>query len=239
MGVWATGCVSGSLASNTGPRPAGFAWSLARRQMVHVGEQVEFDFVLQDWARNFVSPLGVADYCVAFVGGERIETEPDVHGHFRFSYVFADLRAGEQVVVKATPYQTRGSRDYMKVRGRWIAGDSPYDQPDKAVAWADAIRLVAYQVPIELSIARPANDVDPQTGVLKIRRADGSTTSVFIDRPDRPGFTIDGPEPDGYYRVFYQPRDNELNEIGTTDVEFVIYDTLGQRHYAGMTLDTP
>ncbi len=238
-GMSAAGCVSGSLASDTGPRPAGYAWSQAGRQMVHVGEQVEFDFVLQDWAWSFQAPLGIADYCVVYVGDERIEIGPDIHGHFRFSYAFHDLPAGDAVTIRATPYQTRGSRDFMKIREQWIEGDSPYDQADRAVAFADAIRLLAYRVPVELTIARPANDLDLQSGVLKIRRTDGATTSVFIDKPDRPGFTMSGPEPDGYYRAFYQPRGNELNATGTTDVEFVMYDTLGQRHYASQTLDTP
>jgi hypothetical protein len=67
----------------------------------------------------------------------------------------------------------------------------------------------------------------------------GSPTSIYLDRPHRPGFSITGPEPDGYYRIRYVPSGMELNPIGTTEVEFVVYDTAGHPHYASTTLDTP
>ena len=233
-----TGCISGSLASNTGPRPPGYAWSQAGKQMVHVGEEVQFDFVLQDWRRQRVQPLGIADYGVAHIGNERIETAPDLEGHFRFSYVFDHVRPGDKIAVEVTAFRQRGTRDFMRIRGQWVQGDSPYDDPDKTVA-GDEIQLIVYEAPIELTMVRPADELDPQTGALKLRRADGSTTSVFVDRPGRPGFTFTGPEPDGYYRIRYPPKGSELNPIGMTEVEFKIYDVLGQPHYATATLESP
>ena len=76
--VLASGCITGSLASDTGPSPPGTFWSDAARQMVHVGEQVRFDFVLQDALRRRVLPMGLADYSVVFVDGKRIETQAGV-----------------------------------------------------------------------------------------------------------------------------------------------------------------
>ncbi|MCH7994388.1 MAG: hypothetical protein IIB57_08085 [Planctomycetes bacterium] len=232
------GCVAGSLASNTGPRPPELAWSMAGKQMVHVGEVVEFDFVLRDWTYRFVHPLGIADYCVAFIGEERLETTPDHNGHFQFAYKFDRIQAGDKINVKATAYRTKGARDFMKVRGTWLRSDSAYDKADQRVA-SDKIRLVAYQVPVELTMVRPADDLDTGRGVLKIHRTHGPTTTVFVDKPGQPGFAIDGPEPDGYYRIGYQPSGSELNSTGTTRVDFTIYDTMGLPHRASLTLQTP
>jgi hypothetical protein len=206
--------------------------------MVHLGEEVPFDFVLQDWQHKLMSPVGFADYCVAMIGSERIETEYDVYGHFRFSHKFSNVEPGQKVKVEATAYQQRGGRDFMKIRGQWMHSDSPYEETDREVA-RDAINLSVYEAPIDLSVARPPDDLDPDSGVLRIRRHDGSTTSVFIDRPTRPGFTMTGPEPDGYYHVRYTPHGDELNPIGTTDIEFVIHDVAGQKYEVPALITTP
>ncbi len=232
------GCVGGSLASNTGPRPPGHRWSVARRQMVHVGETVRFDFVLKDMLGRLVHPTGVAEYCVTFIGGQRLEAVPDVHGHFGFVHTFDDVRPGDRVIVKTTAYRQRGGRDFMKIRGQWYQSDSPYELPDKKVR-SDSIRLYVYVAPIELTIPRPPDDLDPETGVMRILRSDGSTRSIYLDRPGRPGFTITGPEPAGRYRVGYLPSGDELNSGGTTEVEFTIYDRSGQTYHAAVTLETP
>ena len=235
----AAGCVSGSLATNTGPHPPGCVWSDASAQKIQVGEEVRFDFVLQDpTTRKFVSPIGRADYCVATIGSERIEAEPTPTGHFQFLHTFDNVKPGEKIRVDAVAYMQRAGRDFVRVHGQWIRTESPYDLPDAKVAW-DSVNLTVYEAPIELRIPRPPDDLNPETGVLRIRRSDGSVTSVYIDRPHRPGFTMTGPEPDGHYRIHYVPKGNELNPIGTTEVELVIYDAAGNPHYASTTLQTP
>lgn len=232
------GCISGSLASSTGPRPGGYRWSDAPKQMAHVAETVEFDFVLQDLSHNFVHPLATADYCVLFIGQDRLETEPGLSGHFEFSYTLSPFEPGEVIEIQAEAYRERGGRDFMMIGGRWMRTDSPIDEPDQRVA-VDSIEMTIYVAPIELTLARPADDLDLESGVLRIRRDDGSIRSVYIDRPIRSGFTITGPEPDGYYRVRYLPGGNELNPTGTTEVEFVIHDLAGNRHEKFLTLQTP
>ena len=232
------GCVSASLASDTGPRPAGHRWSAAARQQAHVGEEVSFDFVLQDAAKQFVSPVGVADYCVAMIGSRRIESDPDEFGHFTFTHRFDGLRPGEELSVRAIAYQQQGARDFVKVGSQWLEANSPYSIADRTVAEA-AIRLSIYQSKVDLRIARPADDFDRETGVLRIRRADGSSAATYINRPNRPGFSIDGPSADGFYRVSYAPSGDETNKTETTDVEFAIYDLAGQRHTVVQTLQTP
>ncbi|MFH1111097.1 MAG: hypothetical protein V1790_18160 [Planctomycetota bacterium] len=239
------GCVSASLGTSTGPHPPQQRWSVAAKQPAHVGETVQFDFVLTDWLGRFVAPTGLADYCVAIpsrlrtgIGDERIETEPDAKGHFRFSYTVDRVRAGEKIKVTATAYQQRGSRDQMKVRGQWLTADSPYAEPDRKIA-GDAIQLTIYQTKVEMKIVRPADDLDPESGVLRLQRLDGTGVPVYIDKPGRPGFRLDGPEPNGYYRVEYQPTGEQLNPTGTTEVEFSVYDLGGQRHVVSQTLSTP
>jgi len=234
----ASGCVSGSLATNTGPRPAQQRWSMVTKQMAHVGEQVQFDFVLTDWRGRFVGPTGIADYCVALIGDERVEAEPDAKGHFRFSYPLDRVHDGEKIKVTATAFQQCDSRDFMKIGGRWLKADSPYAQPDRKVA-GDTVQLTLYQTALDMKIARPADDLDPESGVLRFQCVDGGGGPVYIDKPGRPGFTIGDPEPDGYYHVQYSPTGGQLNPTGATDVEFTIHDIGGQRHVVSQTLNTP
>ncbi len=230
------GCVSASLATSTGPRPPQQRWSTASKQSAHVGEQVHFDFVLTDWRGSFVSPTGLADYCVAMIGDERLEAEPNAKGHFQFSQTMDRVRPGEKLKVTATAFQQRESRDFMRVGNRWLKADSPLAEPDRKVA-ADTVLLTIYQTNVDLKIARPADDLDPESGVLRFQNVGG--VPVYLDKPGRPGFWIGGPSADGYYRVEYHPAGDQLNPAGTTDVEFTIHDFGGQRHVVTQTLNTP
>jgi len=206
--------------------------------MAHVGESVELDFVLQDGFRRFVDPSGVADYAAVFVHKDRIETEPDLYGHFTFTYSLDQAPPGATVEVRAVAYRQRESRDYMRVGDEWLRADSPYDLPDKEVA-QDTVQLVTYESLVEFAIARPPVDLDPDSGVLHIRRSDGSTSSVYIDRPHRRGFTISDPEADGLYHIRYRPDGVEVNSTGTTEVHLTIYDLAGQPHEDSINIDTP
>jgi hypothetical protein len=232
------GCVSGSLATDTGPRPPLHQWSTENRQKVYVGEPVQFDFVLTDGFGNFVHPDGVADYVAAFAGGERIQVDYDLSGHFPFSHRFDTVKAGDEITVKAVAYRQNHSRDFMLVAGAWMQSESPYDVPDKKVA-SDEVTLEAYETPIELTVPQPKRELDPSTGVIRIRQNDGNTTSVFLSTALRPGFSIAGPEPDGVYRIRYVPKGDEVNPTGQTDVELTIYDTAGQPHQVSTKIDTP
>jgi hypothetical protein len=231
------GCIAGSLATSTGPKPPDYRWSTAWRQAVHVGETVQFDFILKDpWGRR-VDPVGVADYCSTDIGRERIDAEPDIHGHFQFSHRFTDVRSGDRIKLETIAFRQRGGRDFMKVRGEWLHSDSPFEESDRRVA-SDSVILTVYEVPIDLAIPAPVHELEVETGVLTIRR-DGATASVYVDRQGRPGFTLKGPDADRSYHVRYLPAGDEINATGTTDVNFVIYDTGGQRYEAGVVLDTP
>jgi len=206
--------------------------------MVHVAEEVQFDFVLLDSLGQFTNALGIADYAVAIIGNERIDSEPDLRGRFRFRHRFETAEAGQRFDVQATAFRQRELRDSLRIRGQWVHGVSPTDDPDQPIA-SDSIRFTVYEAPIELTLARPPDDLVPETGVLTTLRSDGTSTRVFIDRPHRPGFTMTGPEPDGYYRIRYIPKGAELNRIGTTEVEFVVYDVAKQPHYVTARIETP
>lgn len=233
-----TGCIAGSLATTTGLRPAGSRWSIAPRQSAHVGEEVHFDFVLHNGAGSMVSPLGVADYCVASIGSYRVEAVPDDTGHFAFSFRLDRASPGDEITVEVTAYQQRGRRDFVQVGGQWLEAQSPLAELDKPVARA-SVRLAIYQSKVSLRIARPPDDLDPQTGVLRLIRMDGSATSVYIDRPGRPGFRLAGPGQVGYYEVDYEPSGDEVNVTGVTEFTFTIHDVGGQRHTVLAQLETP
>lgn len=232
------GCVSGSLASSTGPRAPGQRWSDSNHQMVLRGEKVRFDFVLQDWKHRLVNPVGVADYCVAFVGEHRIECDADVYGHFEFSHSFDHFKAGDVVEIQAAAYQQRGSRDFMKIAGLWQHNDSPYELSDRKGP-ADSITLTVYESPIELTIPRSSTPLDPESGVLRIRRNSESVVSILIDRPGRPGFSLRRPDESGSYVVRYIPGTNELNTFGKTEIEFTIRDVVGKLIMVQSVIETP
>ncbi|MFQ5415041.1 MAG: hypothetical protein ACE5E6_11345 [Phycisphaerae bacterium] len=211
---------------------------MAPRQAVHVGEDVSFSFVLIDWLGRPIDPLGVADYCVARIGDDRIESTPDANGRFRFAFAFDHFRDGDIVDVRATAYRQRGHRDYMRVAGTWLQSDSPYEIQDQRVA-SDAITCSVYQTTIELRVPAPPDGLVPDTGVLRIRRADGTTSSVYAERAGRPGFRIARPPAHDAYAVHYRPQGNELNPTGETVAEFTIYDTTGTAHSVSAVLPTP
>lgn len=237
MLVLMPGCITGSLASDTGPRPEGGHWSAAGRQMVHVGEEVEFDFVIHDWQRKIINPLGIADYVAAEINGDRVETEADHNGHFVFAYAFDDKSPDQKITIRATAYRQLGRRDFMRVRDRWLQSDSPYNDPDEPVA-DDAITLTVYRARIALELPATAEDLNMRSGVLRIQRNDG-TRSVFLAKPDQAGFSYTGPEPDGIYRVTYVPDGDELNATGRTRYEFRVFDTTGRPVTVEGEIETP
>ena len=240
----AGGCTFASLASTTGPVPPGGTWSTASRQAVRLGETVRFDFVLVDWLSNPIDPLGIADYCVVFIGQERIETEADARGHFRFAYTFDrrhlpnGVATGDRVTVEAAAYRQRANRDFMKIAGEWLMSESPYEIADARVASA-SLTLEVYEALFELTIERPAFDLDPDSGVLRIWRRDGGVVSVYSNKPGRPGFLLTGPDADGRYRVTYRPGGDELDPNGSTEVEFEVYDVSRTPHRTTKRIETP
>ncbi len=203
-----------------------------------MGEEVEFDFVLLDATGRFLPPKGVADYCAAQIGEDRVESEPDENGHFRFRYRFDRLRAGEEVDVRAAAYAQVGSRDFVRVRGQWMRTQEGAVESDRPVA-RDTIALTGYEAEVELRLQQPPDELDRGSGLLRFRRLDGQVANVYIERRDRPGFSLSGPDGRGYYTVRYRPTGEQLNPTETTPVEFSVYDVGGRKHGAAMNLETP
>lgn len=189
------------------------------------------------WGR-FVAPTGIDEYGVLYLGFERLESEPSPSGHFRFTHRLDGVRAGSSIAARGAVFQQRGNRDFIKVRGEWLQSSSPYEEPDRLIA-SDEVTLDVYQVRVSLEIPRPPLDLDIGTGILRIQRDDGTSTTLYVDRPGRPGFTIVGPEPNGRYEITYEPSGDELNRTGTTAVRFSVLDVGGQRHEAQAVLETP
>lgn len=238
------GCVSASLATNTGSTIDGRAWSMDAVQKAHVGEEVAFDFVLTDATGAFVNPTGVADYVVATIGADRHEVEPDLGGHFVFTHRFKGVRPGERVRVTADAYRERGRRDFVLAMGRnpevgrWIASERAGDEPDQRIV-SDSVDLEFYQAVVDMPVDGTGDDLDLETGVMRLRKLDGRVVAVYAGRPGRPGFELNERAASGGFRVTFQPEASMLNSSGFTDVEFSIRDRVGRRLSASTQLPTP
>ncbi len=232
------GCMYGSLACDTGPSEQG-AWSVAPLQHAHVGENIALSFILrQRFQQNRIDVLGIADYAVANILEERIEIGPDINSAFLFTHRLAGVKPGQVVAVEVAAHQTRGSKDYMKIRGTWRRSVSAAAQPDELVA-RDSIKLRIYQSRIDYRFAKPQVDLDWSTARLVITRSDDKVSTVFMDRPARPGFTMNGPDQNGYYRIQYFPLASQVNKTGTTRAAFKVLDVNGLEQSHEIEFDTP
>jgi hypothetical protein len=143
------GCISGSLATSTGPRVSG-DWSVANEQFALAGEQVSFDYILtQPFKKHPLDPIGIADYCVLEVDRHREVAEPEYDGHFRFTQTLGNLAPGTKVNAKATAYKTFGRRDVQLLPDGGAISRQAGDERDRRVA-SDSVRLRIYQARIEL-----------------------------------------------------------------------------------------
>lgn len=233
-----SGCITGSLATNTGPSSG--RWSTANKQYVHAGEEVSFSFVLTKglFERTPLHPYGHADYCLATIGSQRIEADLDEGGHYRFDFVISDRRSGEVVPVRVVAYRRLGSRDIMKIGDVWIRGEDPYDQPDLEVA-DDTLELIVYRSRIELHIEESPAGLDMAGGRLELVRDDGSMVTVLSGRDRHRGFRYFGPDKNGRYRVVYEPTADEVNRSGGTEVRFVVDDRAEHRYSTETVIETP
>lgn len=232
------GCMYGSLACDTGSSEQG-AWSVAPLQHAHVGENIALSFILrQRFQQNRIDVLGVADYAVANILEERIEVGPDIHSAFLFTHRLADVKPGQVVAVEVSAHQTRGSKDYMKIRGTWRRSVNAAEEPDELVAY-DSIKLRIYQSKIDYRFGKPQVDLDWSTARLVITRSDEKVSSVFMDRPARPGFTMNGPDHNGYYRIQYFPLADQVNKTGTTRAALKVLDVNGLEQSHEIEFDTP
>ncbi|MBN1514441.1 MAG: hypothetical protein JXB13_20670, partial [Phycisphaerae bacterium] len=189
--VGLTGCFEASLATSTGPRAKG-DWSVAGTQMVHVGEEVGFDFVIfKPFTHYPLDPEGIATYAVLDVGEASVFAEAGHRGHFEFTHHFQTEPAGAALQARATAYRAIGGRDRGRVQTSW--SDFAANEPDRRVA-SDTVRLRFYQSVIELTVPVAAEPLDFSAARLEIRKSDGTATSVYQDRASRRGFRVSGPE---------------------------------------------
>ncbi len=231
------GCYVGSLASTTGSRQGG-RWSIERHQQVHVGERVNFSFVLRErYKAERVNAAGLADYCAFEFGADRFDVDVDEYGCFRAQYTFSELVEGQEITVAATAYRQVGERDRVKVGGRWFKPDDAKDRADEMIA-SDKIVLTAYQAGVDLILPHQANEYDFSTAQMVFRRVAGEVSVVFLEESGQAGFHVEA-EHNGEWRVTYTPIAGQLNTDGTTDVVFSVYDRAGNRHRLTTTLDTP
>ncbi len=231
------GCFNASLATSTGERVKG-EWSVAQEQHVHVGEEVQFDVVLaKPGMIQPTHPDGIADYCRLELGDVWATATAGRSGHFHFTHVVDRQEPGSRLKVTATVYRVAGNRDPVDRAGEFKAAYDRDDDADIKVA-SDSITMIVYQAHIEIEIDPAPGEIDFAGGRLEIRRSDGSSTTVYRDRPRRRGFTVSGPA-GGRYIVRYDPRASEVNNIGTTEAEFIVYDSGGERISRKVAVPTP
>lgn len=233
-----TGCVAGSLATNTGPMFKGCLWSEAKKQKVHVGETVHFEFVLHDGFGSLVEPRGIADYCVAQIESDRIDVEPDEKGRFRFSLSFERFVEGEKITVTVCAKKQVSQRDFLKVGGRWLKNENDKDRQDR-VASKNKVELLVYQSKVSFAIDNAIEPMDAAGGVLRLRKSDGTIACIYADRPEKRGFKISEGDRLRSYTVTYEPRGSEVNPTGQTAAELSISDIHGRPRLLTATFPTP
>lgn len=233
-----TGCVAGSLATNTGPMFKGCLWSEAKKQRVHVGETVLFEFVLHDGFGNLVEPSGIADYCVAQIENDRIEVEPDENGRFRFSLSFERFVERENITVTVRAMKQVSQRDFLKVGGRWLKNENDKDRQDR-IASKKKIDLSIYQSKVSFAIDNALEPMDTAGGVLRLRKNDGTIACIYADRPEKRGFKVFQGDQSRTYKIEYEPRGNEVNPTGQTAAELSISDVHGRPRLLTATFPTP
>jgi hypothetical protein len=199
-----SGCLAGSLATNTGAQPGG-TWSTAQRQPAHVGERVKLSFVLkQALANESMHAAGLADYCVFNLGGEKLDAEIDESGAFTTEYRFDNVTAGERVPISAIAYRQVGPRDRMLIAGEWISNASPNNPSDDPIASA-ALSLDFYQTQVEIAVPVALDAIDPATAELRFKLREGEDVVVYVAHPPRPGFTLEARD-EAHCVVRYQPN---------------------------------
>jgi len=233
----ASGCIRGSLATDTGYSTEG-AWSAAKVQDAHIGETVTCSLILREsFKKERLSLLGVADYAAAQISSDRVEAEPQ-SGRFVFRYTFKDVDPGRTVKVSARAYRIRKKKDYMKIQGQWLRSQSPYELPDRNVG-ADSLKLRFYQSRIEYSFEAPRTKLDWATSRLVITRKDKQISTVLMEKANRSGFTVNGPDRKGRYCIQYFPLAEQVNKTGETSVALYVLDINGQQHTYKFEFDTP
>ncbi len=230
------GCTSGSLATDSGP---GTPWSTDGQQMVHVGEHVDFSFILTKGLikRRPRDPMGTADYCIAMAGSERIEAELDVMtGHYRFAFDVVDLQPGDTINVSSAAYRRSGVRDLQQIGDTWVRADDPFDQPDRVMA-SGSVALSVYRTEIELPVGD--SELDLVGGRLEIHRNDGKIAVVFHETTTDRGFTVSEPDDDGVVKIIYAPTADNVNKTATTYVRFRALDGSGKEQVYDGQIPTP
>ncbi|MCG3137669.1 MAG: hypothetical protein HJJLKODD_01518 [Phycisphaerae bacterium] len=235
--VLTTGCMRGSLATDTGWSADG-PWCIERVQQAHVGETVRCSFVLLDTHGRRVSLWDAADYAVLLMGGERYETRPNIDDRFEFEIPLGEVASGQRVTLQAEAYLQQDKRDYMKIAGRWLRTESTSDIPDDKVADGH-LRLEIYQCRICYRFAAPSQPLDWSLARLTLTRHDGSSSDIFVQKEDRPGFVVVGPDQAGELELQYEPTIEQINRTGTTSAVLAVHDLQGQLHRFAWDFPTP
>lgn len=226
--------MKGSLATRTGPAGSD-RWSVEKLQHAHVGERVEFQFIVMDAVRGV--PMGnMADYAVWDIGGTPEVTSTGGDGRFHLSYTFEESATGN-VAVRATAYRARGSQDVHAINGQLVELANPNDLPDAQVA-SDEIALSVYQAAVRFDVPDRTPEYLWATALLTFQTGDNVST-VRPARPGRPGFAIIHDDTSATTVVTFTPTADLLPTTGSTAVRLLVHDAAGEQQVLEQMVPTP
>lgn len=235
-GLIGTGCSlinPSSLATNSGPSKTGGEWSVAAEQWVHVGEKVDFNYVLMS---------GYADYAILSIpqaGITRVCLQADRNRFYFEGLTFnVPTLPGKPLVAKVTCYRERGIRDYMEADGKLLVRESP-DDPSDAKVSSSHLKIHVYQASLTIDMPACHDGYRWQTASLTLHCGGDLPAIVHENRPYRKGFKVEGPSASGSFVVTYEPTADQLNRTGTTRAVLSVFDTKNKEHTQVVLVPTP
>lgn len=205
-----------------------------RTYAVHVGEPVMIRFRV----KNSLIPC---DYAIAknAATGWYSDCGTPVDGVFEWEQAFAGpTREGRPIHLKVEAISKVWRRDRTPVGGKIVRPRHAADQGDDLLAW-DAVNIRVYQAVFEFEVSLPEGQPDwPLTRLTVYGKADASSVRRLA-RADRRGFTVQGPDEAGTWRVRYEALAREVRTRGRTDAVLAVADEAGRVTRFETNIETP
>jgi hypothetical protein len=238
LAALAGGCMQGTVATRTGPAGP-TSWSTDKHQAAHVGEPVEFEFLVVrvGTSRGIAN---AADYAVWEFGPEYQVTRVDAEGRFHCTHAFTQVppAGADDVLVRVTAYRQRRRQDAIVIGDELVHAADPYDLPDAVVA-SDKLHLRVYQAQVRFDVPPASPPLVWETAMLTFERDSAAAAVVRPQRLGRPGFAVIRAEGEPNTVIAYEPTADQVNPTGWTRVTLLVRDEDGQEHLFKQTIPTP
>lgn len=232
--LWLAGalcCLSGCAQSVgiTGSSAGSGQRARQNPHFVHVGERVDF----------VIDPPEDCSYVLVDFCGQEILLDQHDGKKFTFDKLFDQSWADKNCLIRARAYKTQGHIDVLgpDSSGK-VLKRNRQDDPADLLLGQGYMQLRCYQSQIRLTL-RPSRNVRWERGILKITGQDNRVWLIRQAQFGREGFTVLGPNTGGNYIVFYEPRANQINRSGKTEVIFTVPDGPNRTIHRKILLRTP